>query len=109
MALPRAKPGEVVNLQPLGPDLLTTKTAAIVKTRSFEAVRLVVPAGREIAPHQVSGPITLHCLEGQVLLGLEESNVELSAGQWIYLDAGASHSVKGIDDSSLLLTILFDS
>jgi hypothetical protein len=34
--------------------------------------------------------------------------LELSARQWIYLDGGARHSVKGIGDTSLLLTILFD-
>lgn len=50
----------------------------------------------------------LHCLEGRVLLCLSESTLELHAGQWVYLDGGASHSVKGIVDSCLLLTILFD-
>lgn len=103
MAVQHAKPGEVVDLQPLGQGLCDARTTAIVKADAFEAVRLVVRAGREIAPHQVSGNITLHCLEGRVLLGLPESMLELSAGQWIYLDGGVRHSLKGIEDSSLLL------
>jgi quercetin dioxygenase-like cupin family protein len=49
----------------------------------------------------------LHCLEGRVVLGLADGSLELSAGQWIYLDGGAEHSVKGLEDSSLVLTILF--
>jgi quercetin dioxygenase-like cupin family protein len=49
----------------------------------------------------------LHCLEGRVRLGLPYAQPELAAGEWIYLDGGTMHSVTGIEDSSLLLTILF--
>jgi hypothetical protein len=41
MALPHAQPGEVVDLRPLGQALNQTKTAALVKSSQFEAVRLV--------------------------------------------------------------------
>lgn len=108
MALHHAKPGETVDLRPLGRALKDAKTAAIIKADSFEAIRLVVLAGAEIPSHDVAGNITLHCLEGRVALGLDGASVELGAGDWIYLDGGAPHSVKGIEDSSLLLTILFD-
>lgn len=97
-----------MDLQPLGDSLRESRTTAIVKCDAFEAVRLIVPAGREIPPHQVSGNITLHCLEGRVLLGLADCTLELSAGQWVYLDGGATHSVRGVEDSSLLLTILLE-
>lgn len=108
MAVPHAKPGEIVDLHPLGGGLKNARTTAIVKSETFEAVRLVVHAGANIAPHQVPGAIFLHCLEGRVLLGLTDSTLELAAGQWVYLEGGVRHSVEGIEDSSLLLTILFD-
>lgn len=108
MALHHAKPGEVVDLQPLGPKLKETKSAAIIKSDHFEAIRLIVHAGSEIPAHEVSGNITLHCLEGRVEIGLDESTIELKVDDWVYLDGGESHSVKGIEDSSLLLTILLD-
>lgn len=82
-------------------------TKALVKSKTFEAVRLIVKAGNKIAEHKVSGPITLQCLEGQVHIGLADSTLHLSAGEWIYLDGNTSHSVIGVEDSSLLLTILF--
>lgn len=107
MALHHAKAGEVVDLRPLGPALKDTKSAAIIKTDQFEAVRLVVPAGAEIPPHEVAGKVTLHCLEGHVVLGLEDSTIELRAGDWLFLEGGESHSVKGLEDASLLLTIIF--
>jgi quercetin dioxygenase-like cupin family protein len=107
MAICHAAAGEIVDLRPLGNDLKQARTTAIIKTETFEAVRLIVREGATIAPHQVPGPIMLHCLEGQVLLGITGSDVELSAGQWICLDGGERHSLRGIRDSSLLLTILF--
>jgi quercetin dioxygenase-like cupin family protein len=108
MALKRADPGEVVDFRPLGDRIATVKTSAIVRTGSFEAVRLVVPAGTEIPSHKVGGEVTLHCIEGHAQLGLAGGAVDLRAGDWVYLEGGEPHSVKGIRDASLLLTILFD-
>lgn len=109
MALPHAKPGEVVDLRPRGSALKDGRTAAIIKTEQFEAIRLIVHAGREIPSHAVSGHITLHCLEGRVTLGLAQSTITLCAGEWVYLDGQEAHSVKGIEDSALLLTIMLGS
>jgi quercetin dioxygenase-like cupin family protein len=108
MAIHHASAGEIVDLRSLGGALSQARTTAIVKTKTFEVVRLIVHAGFAINPHQVSGPMMLHCLEGRVILGLAESQLELSVGQWIYLDGGTQHSVKGIEHSALLLTILFE-
>lgn len=107
MAIHHAKSGEIVDLHPLGDRLEQAQTAAIVKTPTFEVVRLIVHAGADIPAHQVPGAITLHCLEGRVLLSLAESEFDIAAGQWVYLDGAVRHAVKGIEESSLLLTILF--
>ncbi|MDN5567180.1 MAG: cupin domain-containing protein [Paracoccus sp. (in: a-proteobacteria)] len=109
MALKHAKPGEVVDLRPLGSGLANARTSAIVRTPSFEVVRLVVPAGSEIPTHQVPGRIMLHCIEGRVRIGLAAGPAELGAGDWLYLEGGEPHSLQGIRDASLLLTILFDA
>ena len=107
MAIKHAQPGEVVDLRPLGEHLAGAKSSAIVRTPSFEAIRLIVPAGAELSTHQVPGRIMLHCIEGHVALGLPDGPVELRAGDWLYLEEGEPHSVQGIEDASLLLTILF--
>jgi quercetin dioxygenase-like cupin family protein len=109
MALHHAKPGEIVYLRPLGSALKDTATTALVKSDRFEAMRLLIRAGAEIPSHEVSGNITLHCLEGAVELGLKHAPVELRAGDWIYLDGGEEHSVKALEDSALLLTIIFNN
>jgi quercetin dioxygenase-like cupin family protein len=108
MSLHHARAGEIVDLRPLGSALKSAKNTAIVKSERFEAIRMIVRAGETIPPHKVAGNITLHCLEGRVRLSLERSVLELSAGEWVYLDRGETHSVDGMEDASLLLTILFE-
>ena len=105
MSIPHAKPGEIVPLL-LGPDLATSKTATLVKTDDLELIRLVVPAGKEIATHKAPGPITVQCLEGRVAFTAQGKTQELVAGQLLYLPAEQPHALKGIESSSLLVTIL---
>ncbi len=107
MALPHADPREVVHLGSLAPTHGATGTIALVKSDRFEAIHLFVPAGTTIPPHHVSGYVTLHCLEGHVTLGPLE--IELSAGDWVYLERGDQHSVQGVTDARLLLMIMFDT
>ncbi|OWQ91126.1 cupin [Sphingopyxis witflariensis] len=107
MALQHVKPGEVIHLEASAAEGGATRTAALVKTDRFEAIHLVVPAGSTIPPHHVSGYLTLHCLEGRVTLG--PSDIELGAGDWVYLERGDHHSVQCVEDARLLLTILFDT
>jgi quercetin dioxygenase-like cupin family protein len=105
MALHHCRPGEVAHLGAL--DNGATATMALARTPAFEAIHLVVRAGRSIAPHQVAGSMTLYCIAGHARI---ESDVpaELQTGDWLFLEPGTSHAVKAIADTSLLLTILFD-
>ncbi|PJG45492.1 hypothetical protein CAF53_01815 [Sphingobium sp. LB126] len=105
MALPHSRPGEVFRLAPLGDK--TTRTVALARTPSFEAVHLVIRAGQSIAPHHVAGSMTLYCIAGHVRFE-GSTPPELRTGDWLFLDPGAPHAVEAIVDSSLLLTIMFD-
>jgi quercetin dioxygenase-like cupin family protein len=107
MALNHVESGEKIHLPLLATMPAGTKTSAIVKTDSFEAVHLVLRSGARISPHAVDGSITLHCLEGTVVLETR-SGLELVSGDWVYLDRAERHGLKAVEDSSLLLTILFD-
>ena len=109
MALKHAEPGEVVDLRPLGERLAESRTHAIVRTESFEAIRLVLPARTEIGSHRLSGRIMLHCIEGAVEIGFPQGARRLGAGDWIYLEGQADHSLHAVADASLLMTVLFDA
>jgi quercetin dioxygenase-like cupin family protein len=106
MAGPHAKPGEVVDVRPLGPALASSQTTALVRAEQVEVIRLVVPAGKEIAEHKAKGEIVVQCLEGRVAFTAQGEAQTLEAGTLLYLPAGESHSVRGVEDASLLLTIL---
>lgn len=66
MAIEHAKPGEVVDVRPLGAVLADSKTQTLFKAKNLEVVRLVMPAGKEISEHEAPGEITVQCLEGKV-------------------------------------------
>ena len=106
MALEHAGPATAVHLTD-GSFLPPMKTAALVKTDRFEAVRLYIAEGAEIPSHQVGGFVTIQCLKGHVIVGLDRE-VDLSAGEWMFLERDAPHSVRAVEESYLLLTILFD-
>lgn len=107
MALQHAKAGDIVDLRPLGSKLKEAKTSAIVKSEHFEAIRLIVLAGVQIPSHELKDNITLQCLEGHVQVILSSAAIDLKSGDWTYLDPGEAHAIAGIEDSSLLMTILF--
>jgi quercetin dioxygenase-like cupin family protein len=106
MAIAHAKSGEIIDVRPLGAALANTKTTTLAKTGDLEILRLVVPAGKEIPTHQAPGEISVQCLEGKVAFTAEGRTQELSAGQLLYLSTGKPHALKGLQDSSVLVTIL---
>jgi quercetin dioxygenase-like cupin family protein len=106
MAIMHAKPGEAVDVRPLGSALADAVTTTLVKTAAMEVVRMVMQAGKEISEHKAPGEILVQCLEGQIAFTALGKTQELKAGQLLYLSAEEPHSVKCIEDASFLLTIL---
>jgi quercetin dioxygenase-like cupin family protein len=87
MAITHAKPGEIVNVRPLGAALAETKTTTLFKTENVESVRMVMQVGKEISEHEAPGEIIVQCLEGKVAFTAMGKTEELSAGQLLYLAA----------------------
>lgn len=108
MAIPHAKPAEVIDVRPFGKGLKDHQTATLVKTDCLEVIRLVLPAGKDIKQHSVPGEVTVQCLEGNVVFSIEESKCELTAGKLLYLRGSDDHSLHAAEDSSLLVTILLE-
>lgn len=105
MAIPHARSGEVV---PLIPDTGTpehSQTRTLIKTDSLEAIRMVLPAGKEIQKHKARGDITIQCLEGNVEFLIEGDISKLVPGTLLFLNAGVPHAVRALEDSVLLLSL----
>ena len=106
MAIPHAKPGEVVDVRPLGPALAAAQTTALARAGRMEVIRLVVPAGKEIAAHRAKGELAVQCLEGRVAFTALGRTQTLEPGSLLCLPAGEPHSLKGVESASLLLTVI---
>ncbi|MCA9195456.1 MAG: cupin domain-containing protein [Planctomycetales bacterium] len=106
MSIKHAKPSEVIHLQRLGSEIGSTKTSTLFKTEAMEAIRLVLPAGKQIAEHKAPGEITVFCLEGRVKFTSQREVKELVAGDMLYLSAADPHAVEAVEDSTVLVTIL---
>lgn len=109
MAIPHAAPGMPVDLRSQGEALSESETTALVKNDEFQAIRLVIPAGHEVCNnHRVEGPITVHCLEGQIAFAADNDERPVRAGQWLFLPGGVPHTIRGVEDSLVLLTVIFN-
>jgi quercetin dioxygenase-like cupin family protein len=106
MAISHANSGDVVAIGPLGPALAGSITHVLVKSPTLEVIRLVVPAGKGLSEHKAPGDMTVQCLEGAVDFTAEGKTQRLVPGQLLYLAAGAPHALHGVQDASVLLTIL---
>jgi quercetin dioxygenase-like cupin family protein len=106
MAIHHAVPAEVIDVRPLEAKLRESKTSVLVKTGTLELIRIVIPAGKQLPPHRVDGEITVQCLEGRIVFDADGAERELAQGEMLYLAGGASHALRGVEDSSVLVTIL---
>jgi quercetin dioxygenase-like cupin family protein len=66
----------------------------------------VIPAGKEIPPHRAPGEITVQCIEGHVAFEDEGHTLDLYAGDLLYLCPQETHALKGVLDSTVLVTRL---
>lgn len=108
MAIPHAEPGEMIGIAPLARQLVNATTTTLVKTDSLEVIRLIVPADKRIADHRTRGEVTIQCLEGEVGIVANGVTTVLSQNEMLYLRKNEAHAVRGIQDASLLVTILLN-
>lgn len=106
MALHHAKPGEILDVRPLGSDLREAINVTLLRSEHLQVFRVVLPRGEEFSDHAVPGEITVQCLEGVIDFRIGKDKVQrLAPGQLLYLDGGQPHALKALEDASVLVTI----
>lgn len=109
MATHHAKPGEVVDLESWADGIPGRKSKAIAKIKGLELARLAVDQDTEIHHSQyckVTGPIVIQCLDGDVKLKTPDGTAHIKTGQLVYLDEKTEHTLTGVTDSVVLLTMV---
>jgi quercetin dioxygenase-like cupin family protein len=103
---PLAEPGEIVDLRPLEAAFETHQNLLLVKTTHVKIVQHFIPAGSSIPTHEAQGEIIVHCVTGRASLTAHGESHELETGQLLYLHLNEPFSIKGIEHSALLVTII---
>ena len=107
MALEHADSGDLIDVRPLGARLRSTVSTPLFKGDDLEVMRLVLLAGKEVPPHKVAGEVTIQCIEGVVEVSSDEVQT-LEPGKMMYLRGDEVHSLRALEDASVLLTIFLD-
>jgi quercetin dioxygenase-like cupin family protein len=101
----KATAGDVIEIELLEADPKRAQLATLIKTANLEALQISVPAGGTVPTHRFPGEAIIHCLQGRVVLQSQGDCYDLHAGQLLFYCSDAPFSVRGIEDSSLLITV----
>jgi len=109
MALPHARPLDIIDLEPPDPGPAAAVTTSLLKADGLQLMRLVLFAGQGVPEHRVQGAITLQCLKGEAQVTTPSRTCRLRSGQLVMLPGGEPHGVQAITDASVLVTIVLHS
>ena len=102
MVIPQAIPGEPLSIRPLEGALAESRTDTLVRSDDLEISRGLLHAGAEEGPFECCGEVIALCIDGRVVVETASGTRELDAGQLLYLRAGETHAIRGLDDLSLV-------
>jgi universal stress protein A len=101
-----ANPGDLVDLRSLGTARDSVQTRTMVRTSSVQVIRLIVRTGQDVPQSASRGETLVQCLDGRAGLTALGKTQTLDTGNLVLLPAGERYAFHGIEDASLLLTIL---
>ena len=109
MALPHARPLDVVSVRPLGDALRDAVSTSLVKTERVQLLHLVLRAHEDRPLHHVDDACVLHCLEGTVEVEMPGGTRRLDEGDLIVLPAKQPHALRARSDAAVLMTLLLEN
>ena len=109
MSLHHALSGELIDIRPLKSNIKNATTKTLYKSNRLEVFQMVLLANKAMPEHQVTGEITVQCIEGSIEFTTAGSRQLMRAGDLVCLAGGMVHALKAVEDSSVLVTILLHS
>lgn len=61
--------------------------------------------GSELADHAARGLVTIHAIQGHLVVAVEGDSYDLRPGQIVVLSPRVRHSVRALEGSAMLLTV----
>ena len=78
----------------------------LVKDGPLRLTLIALGVGGGMPSHHAEGPVTIHLLEGDVVLEVEGTQYALVPGEVLVLAAGVQHGVRSSGGCVLLLTVV---
>jgi quercetin dioxygenase-like cupin family protein len=96
-------------LQKLRAEAHATKSGhrqiTIFRRAPVATVLFAFEPGSELADHAANGLVTIHVVEGNLVVQAAEQTHELKAGMMVILSPNVRHSVRASEASAMLLTV----
>lgn len=77
----------------------------MLETNSTKEIRIIMPKDSTMKEHKAPGDIVVQLLQGKIWFEVSGTRHEFSKGDMLALDAKIPHSLGGIEDSILRLTL----
>jgi quercetin dioxygenase-like cupin family protein len=106
MALPHAKPLDVINVGPFGKELEGQVSTSLIKTGRIQLLHQVLAPHQDQPQHHVDDECTIHCLEGEVEVVMGLGVRKLRPGNVIVLPPKEQHSLRARSRAAVLVTLL---
>ena len=78
----------------------------LVKEGSLRLTIMAIATGGDMPTHSTDGPVTIHVLDGNIVVVALGREYPLGIGELVALAPGVEHSVRSIDGGVFLLTVV---
>ncbi len=78
---------------------------ALLQTDSSKEIRIIMPKDAAMKEHKAPGAIVVQVLQGHIWFEVEGKKSEFKAGDMLSLDANIPHSLGGLEDSIIRLSL----
>ena len=83
-----------------------TLSRVLHRDPTVRLVAFALDAGQELTEHTAARPAVVQVISGRVEMGVEGGAFEMAPGAWLLLDAHQPHSLRALQPSTVLLTML---
>lgn len=83
-----------------------TLSRTLYQDDQMRLVGFAFAEGEELTDHTSALAVVIQVVRGRLHLGLGDEETELGPGGWVHLPARLTHSVRALEPSVMLLTML---
>lgn len=86
-----------------------TLSRVLYRDDRLRVVAFAFDEGQELTEHTAAVPALVQVLSGTISVNLDGETIEMGPGAWLRMDAHLAHSLRAVEPSVVLLTLLPDA